>query len=117
MQAINLDGMALHELEELQMDVEEKIRRLQRKAKLEKKHTKQEILSMFSRFGYIVPNGAKIWRLNDLKHEGAYGMEVGGYEHSCHIDSTDFKVLLVVDGDFHEVESYSDMWLSDLLVV
>lgn len=117
MQTVDVKAMALHELEELQMDIEAQIHHLKREEKLSKKHTKEEILAMFYKWGYIVPKGAKIWRLRDLDHEGAYGMEVGGYEHSCHVDSTDFKVLLVVDGDFHGVESYGDMWLGELLVV
>jgi hypothetical protein len=117
MQKVDLKAMALHELEELQMDVEAQIHAVERAEKLAKKHTREEILGMFYHWGYIVPKGAKIWRLRDLEHQGAYGMEVGGFEHSCHVDSTDFKVLLVVDGDFHDVVSYSDMWFGELLVV
>jgi len=114
---MDIKNLKLHELEELQEDVEDQINKLKRAAKLAKKHTKEEILAMFSHWGYIVPKGAKIWRLHDSKHEGAYGMEVGGYEHSCHIESTDFLVLLVVDGDYHGVESYGDLWLGELTVV
>lgn len=88
-----------------------------RAERIDKKHTKQEIVALFSAFGYQVPNGARIWKLTDPEHSGGYGMEVGSYVHSCHIDTTDFKVLLVVDGAFHGVESYGDLWLRDLVVI
>lgn len=113
----DISKLKLHELEELQIELEGQIHKLQREAKLAKKHTKEEIIAMFSHFGYTVPKGAKIWRIRDLEHEGAYGMEVGGFEHSCHIETTDFKVLLVVDDTYHDVESYSDIWLSDPIVI
>ena len=114
---MDIKNLKLHELEELKSDIEDQIFTLQRKEKLDKKHTKEEILAMFYHYGYGVPKGAVIWKITDLEHGGAYGMEVGAFSHSCHIDSTDFKVLLVVDGLFHDVESYSDMWLKDPIVV
>lgn len=114
---MDIKTLSLTELEELEMDVQQRIRELKHQEKLAKKHTKEEIIAMFSYYGYIVPKGAKIWRLHDSEHEGAYGMEVGGYEHSCHVDSTDFKVLLVVDGMFHGVKSYGDLWLGELTIV
>lgn len=112
-----VNDMSVVELNDLKISVEDRIRQLQRKEKFAKKHTREEIIGMFCYWGYLVPKGAKIWRLHDTEHEGGYGMEVGGYEHSCHVDSTDFKVLLVVDGMFHGVKSYGDLWISDCLVV
>lgn len=121
MQNIDLSRLQLHELEELLMDVEEKIRDVKYRAWKEKRHTKEEIIAMFSRFGYTVPKGAKIWRVHPRgdNRDGGYGMEVGAYEHSCHIDTTDFKVLLVVssNGVDHDVESFSEMWLSEPITV
>jgi hypothetical protein len=119
MQNVDLSKFQLHELEELLMDVEEKIRDVKYKAWKEKRHTKEEIVAMFSRFGYDVPKGAKIWRVHPRgdKREGGYGMEVGSYDHSCHIDSSTYLVLLVVSGNEHYVESFSDMWLSEPITV
>jgi hypothetical protein len=117
MQDVDTKVATLNELEDLKRSVEEQIRKLKRAEKVAKKHTREEILAMFHQWGYITPTGAKIWRLRDLDHEGAYGMEVGGFDHTCHVDSTEFKVLLVVDGDFHDVVSYDDMWFGELLVV
>lgn len=121
MQTIDLSKMKLHELQELQMDVEKKIREVEYSEWNAKKHSKEEILAMFGHFGYQVPKGAKIWRVHPRgeKKTGGYGMEVGEYVHSCHIDTTDFKVLLVVDnnGTEHYVESFSDLWLSDCIVI
>ena len=113
---MDIRKLSLTELEKLKIDVEDRIDSLQRSERLEKKHTKEEIIAMFSCYGYDVPKGTKIWKLTDLEHEGGYGMEVGSYVHSCHIETTNFKVLLVVDDDFHGVESYSDLWLTDCII-
>lgn len=113
----DISNLQVHELEELQMDIENQISKLKRAERLNKKHTKAEIVAMFAYFGYVVPKGATIWKVRDLERGGAYGMEVGGYEHSCHVDTTDFKVLLVVDDKDYGVHSYSDLWLTDKIVI
>lgn len=114
---LEISQLSIEQLKELKSRVESQIVENKRLAKVKKKHTKEEIIYMFSDFGYEVPKGAKIWKIADDNHAGAYGMEVGGYTHSCHIDTTDFKVLLVVDGGYHGVESYADMWLEDCIVI
>lgn len=116
---IYLSKLQIHELEELQSDIEDRIFELQDKEWKKTKHTKEQIVKMFTSFGYTVPPGAKIWRVRPKgdKKAGGYGMEVGKYEHSCHIDTTDFIVLLVVSGTEHYVDSYSNLWLSDPITV
>lgn len=114
-----LTNLQIHELEELQSDIEDRISELKHQKWKETKHTKEEIVKMFTDFGYTVPPGAKIWRVHPRgdKKDGGYGMEVGRYEHSCHIDTTDFIVLLVVSGTDCYVERFSDLWLSDPITV
>ena len=116
---IDLSKLQLHELEELEMDVEEQIRKVKYQLWKAKTHTKEEIVAMFTGFGYEVPKGVTIWRVHPRgdKKEGGYGMEVGKLEHSCHIDSSTFLVLLVVSGRDHYVESFSDHWLSNPITV
>jgi hypothetical protein len=56
----------------------------------------QNLKDNFQKFGYIVPAGAQFFTFGESKK--AY-MKVGGYSHSCHVDSTDFHVLLGVSVD------------------
>lgn len=116
---MDISKLQLHELEEFQSDIKECIRKIEYEAWKAKVLPKEEIVKMFTSFGYTVPKGAKIWRVHPRgeKTEGGYGMEVGKYEHSCHIDTTDFIVLLVVSGTDSYVESYGDLWLSDPITV
>ena len=115
----DISKLQLHELEELQSDIEDLIRKRKYEEWKAKIHTKEEIVNMFTHFGYEVPVGAKIWRVAPRgdKQEGGYGMEVGGYVHSCHIDTTNFKVLLVVSGNDHYFESLGDPWLTQPIIV
>ncbi len=74
--------------------------------------TKEELLKVYSGYGYIVPEDAKFFRIRTGEHDGCYGFQVGFYEHSCHVDSTDFIVLFVYTNKHEfEVESYSENWL------
>jgi hypothetical protein len=119
---MDIANLKLHELEELQIEVEDLIRKRKYEAWKAKKLTTEEKVALFSHFGITVPKGSVIWRISprsDKLPEGGYGLEVGGYEHSCHIETTDFKVLYVVASDrsYHDVESYSDMWLSEKTIV
>ena len=114
---MNVAELKLHELEELKMDIGQRIHELEKQERLKQKHTKEEIVKMFTRYGFHVPKGVTIWKLTDSQHCGGYGMEVGSYVHSCHIETTDFKVLLYVDGHNTGVESYDEMWLRDPIVV
>jgi len=112
---INLDTLQLHQLEELLVDVENKIRDEKYRLWKETRHTKEQIISMFSRFGFVVPKGSKIWRV--IRKPGGYGMEIGSYDHSCDIDSSTYLALLVVNDDDSYVDSFSDMWLTDPIVI
>lgn len=115
----DISKLQIHELEELQSDITECIFALKYQAWKAKVLPKEEIVKMFTRFGYTVPKGTKIWRVHPRgeKKEGGYGMEVGKYGHSCHIDTSDFIVLLVVSGNDSYVESFSDLWMSDPITV
>jgi hypothetical protein len=119
---IDLTKLQLHELEELQTDVEDAIRNRKYDDWKAKKLTTEQKVALFTHFGITVPKGAVIWRVSprgDKFPEGGYGMEVGAYEHSCHIDTTDFKVLYVVsaNGVDHDVQSMSDTWLTEKTIV
>jgi len=118
----DLTKLQLHELEELQTDVEDLIRKRKYEAWKAKKLTTEQKVALFTGFGITVPKGSIIWRVSprpDKLPEGGYGLVVGGYEHSCHIDTTDFIVLYVVaaNGVDHDVISCSDMWLSEKTIV
>jgi len=118
---MDISNLKLHELEELEMEVEDLIRKRKYEKWKSKTHTKAEIIAMFTGFGYEVPKGVTIWRVHPRgdKKEGGYGMEVGKVEHSCHIDSSTFLVLLVIDANRvdKDVEMFSDNWLSDPFTV
>lgn len=82
--------------------------------------TKEELIFLYEHFGYEIPNGSKFWKIGGLqKGRGKYGFQVGQYTHSCHIDSTELIVLLVIDGYNGNtyLESYSDIWLSNCIIV
>ncbi len=103
---VDIDQLSIDRLEELDRIVTNRI--FQLKNVLPRK----EIIEHFNNYGYIVPKNAKFWKVvAPVKGYGGYGMEVGQYEHSCHVDSIDFKVLLVVNGNEQFTDSYSDLWL------
>jgi len=111
------NSCSIEELEEIKHEIEAQISKKQWEERRKVKKTREQLLKEFYRFGYIVPPGSKFWKIGGpVKSAGAYGMEVGAYVHSCHVDTTDLKVLLVVDGNEHFVESYSDFWLSDPVI-
>lgn len=114
MSEINISKRSIEDLRVLRDELDEEISNLERDAKLKVRKTREELISEFGYFGYIVPPTAKFWKIHGPnKSVGAYGMEVGEYTHSCHVDTTELKVLLVVDGNEHYVESFADLWLSD----
>jgi len=80
--------------------------------------TREELIALYEGFGYEIKPGMKFWKIGGLgRGRGLYGLQVGQYTHSCHIDTTDLIVLLVVDGTNNYVESYADFWLSGPIVV
>lgn len=118
---MDIEKLKLHELEELQSDVEDLIRKRKYEVWKNTALPREKIIAMFTGFGYEVPKGTKIWRIRPHgdKQNGGYGMQVGVVEHSCHIDSSTFLVLLVIDanGIDKDVEMLSDNWLSDPFIV
>jgi len=109
-----LKRLSLDELEDVKDEAIECIDDKIYEAKKTATKTRSEIIKDFNHFGFQVPDKVNFWKIRGpLSHKGfgAYGMEVGRYVHSCHVDTTDLIVLLVVDGNDNFVESYSDMWL------
>ena len=96
----------------------ETIRILEMRAK---KLTIKWLLSLYRGRGYDPRPGDKVWKIiAEGKGYGMYGWQVGEYQHSCPIDTTDFKVVLVVEpnagGDTYIV-NHSEMWLDGPIVV
>lgn len=87
--------------------------------KIESSFVESKILDSFRRMGYICPAGAAFWRIKSVKdgYTGLYGMQIGRYSHSCHIDSTDFIVLLIMHGNSDSTCSFSDFWLEKAFTI
>lgn len=108
--------------------LEERIESLleeKRRLKLAKTLTKEQLLSLYNGYGYVVKPGDKFWKIKAPgKGCGFYGWQVGQFEHSCHIDSTDLIVLYVIEpgtptapnGDQYTCH-HSDLWLEGPIVV
>jgi hypothetical protein len=83
--------------------------------------TQKEITDSFERFGFEVPKGAEFYKISEFatkRGHACYGMKVGAYVHSCHIDTTDFIVLLIVDGLDNWTDSFGvDTWAKKLFTV
>ena len=114
--------MTSPELELLQDKIENLIEERDRLF-LAQKLSKKELVSLYNSRGYSPKTGDKFWKVRrNGKGYGFYGWEVGAYEHSCHIDTTDLKVLLIIEpsrtngGDTYVAE-FSDMWLDGPIVV
>ena len=83
--------------------------------------SKEQILGLFRSRGFYPKTGDKFWKVlcPFNKGRGLYGWQVGQYEHSCHVDSTDLIVLLIIEpatGTTYVME-YADMWLEGPIVV
>lgn len=109
--------LKLYELEELKSDIENEIIKKENEEKTNKILPKEEILKLFYHFGYEIPPRTKFYKIYAPgKSMGAYGMKVGEFVHSCHIDTTDLIVLLVIDEKKtdHYVEDFADHWIKEL---
>lgn len=74
--------------------------------------TYDELLKCFSGYGYVIPTEANFWRVWSAEYNGCYGYQVGCYVHSCHVDTTDFIVLLLNDKKHNFiVDSFDEMSL------
>jgi len=79
---------------------------------------KQKLVDVYSGMGFLLPDGSKFWKINGLgKDEGLYGLQVGSFIHSCHVDSTDLIVLLIINGCNSYVDDVSDFWLSNCIKI
>ncbi len=66
-------------------------------------------------YGFTIQKDAKFWEVHSVgPHNGMVGMEVGRYEHSCHVDTTEIVVLLFVDLGGDTVQSFSEFWLREV---
>ena len=113
-----LHHLRKEELDQLKTDIDTE---LDNRTEMEwKANTKTlaELLKVYSGYGYIVPTTSKFWRMCIGEHRGCYGYQVGRYTHSCHVDTTDFIVLLVNSGkhDFI-IDHYDDSSLEGPMVV
>lgn len=115
--------MTSPELDALEQKINELIKEKERLV-FAKKLTKEQLLSLYRGYGYSPKPGDKFWRIKSGKGKGMYGWQVGLYEHSCHIDSTDIIVLMVIEpgtptapaGDKY-VCDHADMWLEGPIVI
>ncbi len=92
-----------------------------RKFALAHKMSKEQLLNLYNSHGFYPKPGDKFWRIGSVhKGHGMYGWQIGEYTHSCHIDTTDLKVLLVVEpsaeGDTYVID-YADLWLDGPIIV
>ncbi len=78
---------------------------------------REKVLRAFTGSGFEIPKGAKFFKIGTGDDIGLYGMQVGSYVHSCHIDTTDIIVLLIINGCNTHVDSFADWWLSDSFTV
>jgi len=112
------------ELTKLQERIEELLAERDR-VFMAQKMTKEQLIGLYNSRGFYPKTGDKFWKIRSpTKGRGFYGWQVGQYEHSCHIDTTDIIVLLVIEprdsngncGSTY-VMDYSDMWLDGPIVV
>lgn len=83
--------------------------------------TREQLLKLYHSRGYSPKEGDLFYKIRTSgKGRGMYGWQVGQYEHSCHIDTTDIRVLLVIEpgpkGSTYVVD-VSDLWLEGPIIV
>ena len=84
-----------------------------------KKPTRAEMVAAFNGYGFIVPSNAKFFHIaeSDVKKgcKNCFGFQIGEYVHSCHVDSTDYIVLLMLDDKHHTwVEEFDGLWMKEV---
>lgn len=61
--------------------------------------------------GYLIHNHEFYFHI----HTSRIGMKVGEFTHSCHVDTTDFYVILFLDSQFNiKLEEVCDLELNKL---
>jgi hypothetical protein len=68
---------------------------------------------LLNTFGFMIPENAEFYKVLE---SGKIGMKVGGFEHSCHVESSNIVILLHFKGDLNEndrgayIEEYWGCW-------
>lgn len=115
----HINGLTELQSTELELKVDRLIQ--ERKSKIRadaanKTMSDEEILRNFTSHGFIVPKNSTIWKIDykdGQEYDGYYGLEVGRITHSCHIDTTDFIILMIMDKNGNaKFDYYSDLWLT-----
>jgi hypothetical protein len=75
--------------------------------------SKSEIVNEFRNYGFAC--GEVISKIRIWKTKEYVGLEVGRYEHSCHVDTTELIVLLILDYPDLPLKSFSDNWLTEVV--
>lgn len=59
-------------------------------------------------FGFLIPEFAEFYKVTE---NGKIGMKVGGFTHSCHVESSDVIILFHMDEDSnHFIQEYWGCW-------
>lgn len=117
-------SMNIKELDQLDDGISDLIEKRQKKIWDDEralKMTKEDLVKTYESHGYVLKPGDKFWKITrsiPQETHSKFGLEVGKFTHSCHIDTTDFIVLLVeTTGGGTTVVHYSDMWLELLYTI
>ena len=76
-----------------------------------------ELLRKYRRLGFIVPPGSKFWCYTTLDGKKEWGLQTGAYTHTCHIDTTDYIVLLIIKDYNVYVKDFDDIDLSKCITI
>ncbi len=95
------------------------------RAELAQTMTEEQLLKLYNGFGFYPKDGDKFWKIRATgKGQGFYGWQVGQFEHSCHIDTTDLIVLYVIEPGTptnpsgpEYVAHFSELWLDGPIIV
>jgi hypothetical protein len=118
--AENAKFMTTPELQQLQQKIEALLEERDR-LKMALKMSKEQLLQLYNTYGYSPKAGDKFYKIRAMgRGQGFYGWQVGHYEHSCHIDTTDIIVLLVIEPGPNPqtyIVDFSDNWLEGPILV
>lgn len=81
--------------------------------KTDNKDLAKKLRQKYEGFGWCIKNGDKFW-----KTKKGWGWQVGEYSHSCHIDTTDFVVVMLIDDKTYQssVEEFDSLWMKSITV-
>jgi len=116
-----LSTMTETQLDKFQEKIEALLKKKERAILAANAMTEEQLLKLYNGHGFSPKVGDKFWRIRASgKSKGFYGWQVGKFEHSCHIDTTDFIVLFIIEPGTlsdNRVEHYSDLWLDGPIIV